>query len=1537
MLKKLLLLTTAALFLLSVTLFDPATISRWIEEAIGWQPLHETPTLVQNPSLRQTVSQIDTPTLARHLRALTADSSRISGYPGAQKASDYLENEFRRLGLQVSSESFPLSVPIDRGGRLRFIDSAVEMPIYGLWPNHVRTPSLRPGGVEGHLLDLGRGNLNAFDGKRLEGSIALMGFGSGNAYIEAKSLGAQAILFYNDGRVTRGEAADKFLQVPVDIPRFWIEDADAEILRRQAQQGEVRVHLEARMDWEQVETRNLLAVLPGLAEDMPRGQRQEIQQWRDQIIVLQAHYDAISVVPALAPGAESATGIVALLEIARLLAEQGTRYTVLFLASSGHFQGLAGVNDFLYRHARKSTHFRDQIPPAERIDFRLFIGLDLSSHSSQVGTFTMGTFYNSAWRNDDYQKNLMAHYASRFDSYNREIFADPTRYQDAVAPQKRVWKNFMPTRLALDSEASAFVGKEALSFVTPNQLRSRVDTPLDRLEFVELDHLAEQTRTIAGLLLKATSDPDFFNDTKLTLHDWGHSLEGNIYWFDRDINFAVPKAPVPEALVTYLQPGPNSVAGVRTLIATHAGSSAEDAGFFKFDIMRNRFTNKIQAFELDEYGRIVSAPDLGEEGDKTYPGTQPYGWWENRMLQVLFRCRALNFLEVVDPRYLSALDQVSVLGANDAPPRSFSLSYIENQSNSQDRVVQAGVVFAAPGTRVKILGGEGAFGGESALAGVRYMLTNADPELFAAPLDPASVDFATIERAQGEGFPIEKGFIPYPAYQAARDIWILDEARIKQMARHGIVLDELQSMHTQAREALIEARKHLQSYNYTSYQSAVRRALGLEARIYPEIKSTANDTVRAVIFYFALILPFAFFCERFFFGFADVRRQIMGFVGIFVAVFLLLRWVHPAFKLSTSPYIIFLAFVILALGVLVIFIVISRFKALLQKRKGAASGLHETDVGRISVGFAAVLLGISNLSKRRLRTALTAATLTLLTFTVNSFTSIKSNLDFYRLPRDNKPLYAGALVRDRAWHSMQESSLRYVQSAFGEQALVVPRSWYLSPVESEKAYIDFVATESGRASFAHGLVGLKPEEGQVTGIDAQITAGRFFVADDHNAVILPDSVAALIGIAPEDAGSAEITLYGEEYQVIGIFDSEGLKEIVDLDGEQLTPVDTVKDAGLISRESTEDPRTLAASAVETFNHLEVTNTLFLPYQRVIEMGGRLRSIAVAAEVDDGEFNRHVESFMSRVALTLFVGKGDQVVAYSSIGSTQVSGAGQLFIPVLIAALIVLNTMTGAVYERAREIGIYSVVGLAPSHIGLLFLAESTVFATFGAVAGYVIGQISHLVMLEYGLLGGLTLNYSSLSAVWATVVVIGTVYLSTLYPARLAANMAVPDVTRQWQFPPPEGDRWSFDFPFTVGGAEVPSMYVYLKTVFVAYGEGSIGDFIAREVELSIHSEESAPAYEIAMRTWLAPYDLGISQQVRLMAIPTGEHQIYKIEVLIERLSGDVASWQRMNRNFLNVLRKRFLVWRTLPTGIRGDYQEQVSKEYGLENKPEIS
>ena len=88
---------------------------------------------------------------------------------------------------------------------------------------------------------------------------------------------------------------------------------------------------------------------------------------------------------------------------------------------------------------------------------------------------------------------------------------------------------------------------------------------------------------------------------------------------------------------------------------------------------------------------------------------------------------------------------------------------------------------------------------------------------------------------------------------------------------------------------------------------------------------------------------------------------------------------------------------------------------------------------------------------------------------------------------------------------------------------------------------------------------------------------------------------------------------------------------------------------------------------------------------------------------------------------------------------------------------------------------------------------------------------------------------------------------------------------------------------------------------------GPVGDFVADHVKFWSEDHAGEPQYNIDLTAWLAPYDLGISQDVQLKAIPTGEHNIYKIEVVINRLSGDVASWKRINRGFLNVLRKRFL------------------------------
>jgi len=1498
---------------------DPTAINRRVNDLFGWKPTEPLDARLVDENealeLRALSEDITSAVVQSEIERFAAFGSRVPGYPGERQAYEYVRQRFDELGLEdVQSDEFAVTVPLDKGAKLK-LPGGEHQQLYALWPNGVRTSTLPAGGIQGELVYGGRGDLKELDGQPLEGAIVLLDFDGGQNYLSLATLGARAIIFFDNGGVNREQAADKFLKVPVDVPRFWIEREGALDLLAKLETGKLVVGLEGRMDWESVTSRNIYGWLPGTGDTLPAKSREGTQVWKDQVIVIQAYYDAISVVPALAPGAENAASIVALLQLAETLAKHRPQYSVLFLATSGHFEGLEGINDFLYRHSRGSEYFRERMSADERIDFDLMLSLDLSSHGDRSVSFGMGTFYNPKWQTDNYIKYMLTPYSKRLSLAVEEIFADTTRHYEGITPPKRTWKNYMPIPLAFASEAAAFVGQKALALSTANDARERVDTPLDLPESMNMDNLTRQIRTLAAMMAWAGRDADLLKPGKLELEDYGHSLAGSIYWFDRDVNFAVPKAPVARALVTYQQQGPNSVAGVRSLMVRQA----DDDGHFRFDIMRNRYENTIKAYELDANGQIVSAPDMGQDGNETYPMLHPWGWWENEMLQVLFKCRALSLFETVDSRYLSVLDHVTVLDDRDGVPQSWGADFIERQSNEEGKVTLASVVYAPPDTRVKVLM-------STSLFGVRYLLSGAPEELVENPLEPEQIDEGVLKSALGRGYPINDGVVLRPGYAAARDMWALDDVRIKQLARYGVRNGKFMRLHEEARAALVEAQAHLKERNYSQFKAKTREAWGLEGRGYPDIKSTADDTVYGVIFYFALLIPFSFCCERLFFGFADVRRQMLGASLFFLGIFMIMRFIHPAFKLSSSPYIIFLAFVIFAIGGAALMMILGRFTREVGQRKRAAVGVHEADIGRLSATSAAIALGVSNLRKRKARTLLTILTLTLLTFTTQAFTSVQSYLKFFQIPRPNAPIYDGALLRDRGWKGLQLSVLDYANSAFSAQAKVLPRAWLASHLVGERAYIDIEHKEVDSKSFAFALLGLTPEERGLMGMeDMLVGAGsRWFEEGERDVCILPQAMGEILGIGPDDVGQKQVWIMGHAYRVVGLIDGDAVDQLRDLDNESPIPVDTVAEAKKMQEMASLDPRLMDTAAIETFTHLLANNVAILPYQKVIDLGGTLRSVAISGFADSKTLLDRVEDFVVRVAVPLFVGEGDQVRVYTSMGSASLSGMGNLFVPLLIAALIVLNTMLGAVYERSAEIGVYSSVGLAPGHISSLFIAEAMVFAIVGAVLGYLVGQSATLILTRYDMLGGMFLNYSSLSAITSTMMVMLTVVLSTLYPARKAASMSVPDVTRRWQFPDPDGDNWRFDFPFTLGKTDALGSCAYLHRVFSSYGEGSVGDFMTEGVQFELERGGDSPVYLLELTVWLAPYDLGVSQRVSLRTTPTEDMPgIYRIEMHLERISGDVASWKRLNTSFLHVLRKRFLVWRTIPQEVRQTYREQ--------------
>jgi len=321
----------------------------------------------------------------------------------------------------------------------------------------------------------------------------------------------------------------------------------------------------------------------------------------------------------------------------------------------------------------------------------------------------------------------------------------------------------------------------------------------------------------------------------------------------------------------------------------------------------------------------------------------------------------------------------------------------------------------------------------------------------------------------------------------------------------------------------------------------------------------------------------------------------------------------------------------------------------------------------------------------------------------------------------------------------------------------------------------------------------------------------------------------------------------------------------------------------------------------------------------MNLGGEIRSIAINF-VTPSEVQTVLNKLMPRLGLNLYAGIGHQVFRFSSIATQSGKGSGAVVISILIAALIVLNTMLGSVFERVKEIGIFSSLGLAPNHIAMLFIAEALVYAILGAVSGYLVGQISSKIIYALHILPGLYLNFSSVSAVMATLIVVAVVLLSTIYPARKASQVATPAIERSWKVADPVGDNWTILLPFAVTGDQALGVGGFISEWFKSYEEYSVGDFVTQNVSTGSYEAEHGTAYTVKCRSWLAPFDLGVSQDIVLATVPTSLEDVYELVLTIHRESGDVSNWKRVNRRFLNTLRKQFLIWRTLRKEDRDRY-----------------
>ena len=456
----------------------------------------------------------------------------------------------------------------------------------------------------------------------------------------------------------------------------------------------------------------------------------------------------------------------------------------------------------------------------------------------------------------------------------------------------------------------------------------------------------------------------------------------------------------------------------------------------------------------------------------------------------------------------------------------------------------------------------------------------------------------------------------------------------------------------------------------------------------------------------------------------------------------------------------------------------------------------------------------------------------------------------------------------------------------------------------------------GAALGVWGFTGLMPQEGNLTGPQQGLVAGRWLAAGEQDVCLLPVGLADSLGIDAASLPGARVRIFGEVFRVVGLLADDALDR-PDLSGESLTPLDPE------AQQPTEAEVGGQGGQLQPFAHLPGASTPVLPFAALMRWeGAQLASVGIGFPDAGPGAQRALDELAETLDLNLFVGLDGQRFLVNTVGVASISGLGQLVVPLAIAALIVFNTMLGSVYERTREIGTFNAVGLAPGHVSGLFMAEAVALGVVGVVSGYLLGQAAAQLLGHWGLLQGLQLNYSSFSAVLTIGLIVMLVTASALYPARMAGQICTPGIERRWKLPTDvEGDRIDIRLPFSLARHEALGMAAFQAEFWAENREQSIGAGFYVE---ALGIEREGDSIRLEARVWLAPFDQGVVQDTVLEFAPGVDPDYCDIDARLELAAGDRSTWHRVVRTFLDDVRKQFLVWRTLDAEDRRHYAEQL-------------
>ena len=772
----------------------------------------------------------------------------------------------------------------------------------------------------------------------------------------------------------------------------------------------------------------------------------------------------------------------------------------------------------------------------------------------------------------------------------------------------------------------------------------------------------------------------------------------------------------------------------------------------------------------------------------------------------------------------------------------------------------------------------------------------------------------------GEGFRMDGSPLAINASaRSSADLWRLNNSRIDVLSSKGILDSSLAEMHGRAEDTLREAAEattapmQREAMNTTAFWAS--------RPVYNKVRSMLDDLVVAVLILLALSVPFAFALERVMIGSTTIYKQICWFAAFFILTFLVLYFSHPAFAIANTPVIIFLGFAIVVMSSMVIFIIMQKFEVELKAMQGMTATVHANDVSSISTFMAAMQMGISTMRRRPTRTALTAITIILLTFTILCFASFGTQSGIVTVFAAPSPSYAGAFVHNVNWNPLNED-LKDVISARWPELNLCRRLWY-SPKTQDSPRLLLSRTDGTRPNSIRGILGIEPSE-----LGFRQDMKEYFHAIDDTCILITESMAAAIGVRQGD----KVLFKGRKFTVGRLLDSVQLSAAKDMDSSSMLPADftQVDPTQLATQQEDGDEGEMMSQ--KNWSSIPVDQVVVISADAAKALGASLYAIQIYTK-DSSEAVTAAENLARIMPCPIPATRSNGVYRHLQGTLLKASGVSDLFFPIVLGGLVIFGTMLGSVADRKKEIYTFSALGLAPKHVATLFFAESMVYALIGGLGGYLLAQATMKILgiaSDYGLLRVPEMNMSSTNTIVTILIVMATVLISSIYPAIKASSSANPGLMRIWRPPEPVNGVLDLVFPFTVSQYDITGVVAFLREHFGNHTDTGLGKFMTTGVDLVKDGDGLGVNATVA----LAPFDLGVSQSFTLRSTPSEIQGIDEVRVIIKRTSGQPKDWQRLNKIFLDDLRQQFLIWRSIPKETMEHYRQITLQRFGDSDNP---